>query len=41
MGSKGMESDIGKIFFVLQNIHIGSGAHPACYSMGMGVLSRG
>ena len=28
-------------FSVLQNIQTGSGAHPASYSMGSGVLTRG
>jgi hypothetical protein len=41
LGGTGFESRQRKYFFVLQNIHIGSRAHPACYSMGIGVFSRG
>jgi hypothetical protein len=39
MGSKNEESDLipgrTKTFFLLQNIQIGSGVHPASYAVGM------
>jgi len=35
---RGLNSDRGKRFFVLQDVRRGSGPHPTSYSMGNGFL---
>jgi len=42
LNNPGFKSQQGQeIFFILKNVHITSGAHPATYFTGTGVLSQG